>query len=226
MAAILFDLDGTLLDRDASLKRFLEEQYDRFSGLFVGVNRSLYIGTVVELDRFGHVLKPVVYAQVREKFGLSTGSEQLLLEDFEMYFHSLAIPFPGMHCLLQELLERDWRLGLVTNGSTRSQRPKIEALGIADYFATILISEEQGVKKPDSEIYHRAMRELNAIAKTTIFVGDHPEADIAGAGNLGLFTIWKRNICWPPPKKVDAVIDGLDEIPKIVEAWRLAKKIK
>ena len=218
--AVLFDLDGTLLDRASSLELFLNQQYDRFSGPLSGVDREVYLRTVVELDNHGYVPKPEVYAEAQAKFRLSSGLRQALLDDFETNFHGLAIPFPMMHEMLNALVSMSLGLGLVTNGLIRSQRPKIEALGIAGYFSAILISEEQGVRKPDPEIYHRAMRMLGSAPGETVFVGDHPEADIEGAARLGLKTIWKRNSCWPVPSQVDTTIDGLEEIPAILTMWR------
>lgn len=53
--AVLFDLDGTLLDRDASLKLFLDGQYERFAGPLAALERREYIGIMAALDGFGHV---------------------------------------------------------------------------------------------------------------------------------------------------------------------------
>ena len=220
MEAVLFDLDGTLLDRATTLERFLAQQYDRFRSQLSGLDRADYVRTVVALDGHGYVPKTVVYGQVREKFGLSPELESELLADFEARFHGMAIPFPGMHEMLQALVAMPLRLGLVTNGAIRSQRPKIEALDIARYFKVILISEEQGARKPEPEIYHRALRALQAAPERAVFVGDHPTADIEGAAKLGLRTIWKRNACWPAPVRCDAVIDSLAEIPPLLARWK------
>ncbi|WP_422602808.1 HAD hydrolase-like protein [Anabaena lutea] len=51
----------------------------------------------------------------------------------------------------------------------------------------------------------------------SVFVGDHPEADILGAKGAGLKAIWKRNSVWAEPQDVDVIIDELNEIPSIVE---------
>jgi len=221
--AVLFDLDGTLLDRASSLELFLNQQYDRFTDPLSAINREIYFQTIIELDRHGYVPKPEVYAQIQEKFQLSSELGLALLDDFETRFHGLAIPFSGMHEMLKSLSSMSLAMGLISNGATRSQRPKIEALGIADYFGVVLISEEQGVRKPDPDIYHRAMRKLGSNPENTVFIGDHPEADIEGAAKLGLKTIWKRNNCWPAPKQPDAAIDGLEEIPSIITLWREAE---
>jgi putative hydrolase of the HAD superfamily len=111
-------------------------------------------------------------------------------------------------------------MGLITNGAIRSQRPKIEALKIGSYFGAVLISEEQEIRKPNPEIYLRATRQLKCRPDQTVFVGDHPDADIDGAAVLGMKTIWKRNECWSVSKPPDAIIDGLDEIVPVISTWR------
>jgi putative hydrolase of the HAD superfamily len=220
--AILFDLDGTLLDRTSSLELFLIQQYSRFAASLSQINRELYVRTLLDLDNHGYVPKIEAYAQASELFRLGPDLGQALLDDFEAGFHGLAIPFPGMHEVLTLLSSMGLEMGLVTNGAIRSQRPKIEALKIGPYFRAILISEEQGVRKPDAEIYRRAMLRLGSTPESTVFIGDHPTADIEGAARLGIKTIWKRNTCWPAPKQMDASIDGLAEIPPIVTNMNLA----
>jgi putative hydrolase of the HAD superfamily len=220
ISAVLFDLDGTLLDRASTLNLFLHQQYERFTAQLSSIPREKYREAVVELDGFGYVPKIEVYPQIRDRFRLSDELSLALLHDFETHFHGLAIPFSGLHEMLKSLSSMSLALGLVTNGAIRSQRPKIEALGISGYFGTILISEEQGVRKPNPEIYHRAMQKLGSTPANSIFIGDHPETDIEGAAKLGLKTIWKRNNCWPEPSRRDAVIDRLEEIPARISAWQ------
>ncbi|WP_313957655.1 HAD hydrolase-like protein [Paenibacillus sp. Y412MC10] len=67
---VLFDLDGTLLDRDASLLRFTEDQYERFPEL-QRVDRDQYIRRFVELDARGYVWKDKVYEQLVREMDLS-----------------------------------------------------------------------------------------------------------------------------------------------------------
>jgi len=45
----------------------------------------------------------------------------------------------------------------------------------------------------------------------SMFVGDHPEADIAGARNAGMLPVWKRKPYWEVPEDVQR-IDQLGEI--------------
>ena len=107
-------------------------------------------------------------------------------------------------------------MGLVTNGAVDSQQPKIDGLGIARYFDTMLISEAEGVVKPDAEIFRRATDNLGISPDQAVMIGDNPEADIRGAKSCGMKAIWKRDEYWEAPEIVDAVIDDLDELPSII----------
>ncbi|MEH7532490.1 HAD hydrolase-like protein, partial [Priestia megaterium] len=59
--AVVFDLDGTLLDRDSSLKLFIEDQYKRYSDQVGHIPQKEYISRFIELDNKGYVWKDKVY---------------------------------------------------------------------------------------------------------------------------------------------------------------------
>lgn len=63
MKAVIFDLDGTLLDRESSLLSFLEDQYVRFRGL-QKIDKQAFVNRFVELDCRGYVWKDAVYRQI------------------------------------------------------------------------------------------------------------------------------------------------------------------
>ncbi len=99
------------------------------------------------------------------------------------------------------------------------QNSSIDGLEIRNYFDIILISEIEQVRKPNPEIFQRAVVKLGTAAQDSVFVGDHPEADIKGAKNAGMKTIWKRNLSWVETTEADAIIDELNEIPAILEQF-------
>lgn len=57
MKAVVFDLDGTLLDREKSVQKFIENQYDRIVYSQECVNKKDYIARFIELDRQGYTSK-------------------------------------------------------------------------------------------------------------------------------------------------------------------------
>ena len=217
--AVLFDLDGTLLDRDASVEQFVSVQYERLAEHLSHIPKSDYISRFIELDCHGHVWKDKVYQDLVTEFSIETISWQTLLEDYEMRFQFHCVPFQFLTEMLNELRQQGYLLGIITNGRGQFQARAIEGLGIRDYFDALLISEVEQVRKPQLAIFQRALKRLGVAALDSVFVGDHPEADIAGAKGAMMKTIWKRNSSWTGAKEADAIVDRLDEIPSIVEQF-------
>jgi putative hydrolase of the HAD superfamily len=89
-------------------------------------------------------------------------------------------------------------------------------LGIEKYFETILISEWEGMKKPDHEIFEKALKQLNVLANECVYIGDHRENDIKAARKVGMKTIWKKDIYWDDVE-ADFIIEDLSEILIIIE---------
>ena len=124
--------------------------------------------------------------------------------------------------MLDTLKQQGYLLGIITNGRGEFQAKAISGLGIDDYFDAILISEIEGVRKPELEIFQLALDRLGVLAQNSIFVGDNPTADISGAKNAGMRAIWKRNSDWREPTDADATIDELSEIPLLLARFNNA----
>jgi putative hydrolase of the HAD superfamily len=216
MKSVIFDLDGTLLNRDASVEQFVSIQHDRLSEHLSHIPKNDYIARFIELDCHGHVWKDKVYQSLVSEFAIGGISWQSLLEDYEMQFQFHCVPFQFLTKMLNELKKQGYLLGMITNGRSPFQSRAIDGLMIRNYFDTILISEVEQVRKPQVEIFQRAMNRLGVSAKDSVFVGDHPETDIVGAKSAMMKTIWKRNLSWTVAKEADAIIDELSEIPPIL----------
>lgn len=219
--AILFDLDGTLLDREASIKYFISHQYERFYQKLNNIQKDSYIARFIELDCHGYVWKDKVYQSLVSEFSIKNITWQDLLQDYETQFIHACVPFPNLLPTLDKLKTEGYFLGIITNGLGIFQSRSIQGLGIQDYFQAILISEIEGVRKPDAEIFYRALKKLGTTAEQSVFVGDHPTVDILGAKNIGMKAIWKRDNYWGEPIEVDAIIDDLISLPSIIQEWKL-----
>lgn len=214
--AILFDLDGTLLDRETSLKQFILNQYNRCALAQYGISKDNYISRFIELDCQGHVWKDKVYQSLVSEFSIETLSWQDLLQDYENQFIYSCVPFPHLHSTL-DILKKKYLLGMITNGLGTFQTSTIQGLGIENYFEVILISEVEGVRKPDAEIFSRALQKLGVTAEQSVFVGDNPKVDVLGALSIGMKAVWKRDSYWVEPVEVDAIIDDLSLLPTIIQ---------
>ena len=216
LRAVLFDLDGTILDRTSSLRVYLHQQARRLPEVFETVPFGEYVDTFLELDGNGYVERTELFRKLEGVFAMSPGLGDALLADYQTHFPDVCVPFPRAHQTLSLLREQGLGMALVTNGPVASQQPKIDGLGIASYFHTILISEAEGVRKPDREIFRRATDTLGVSAEEAVMVGDNPETDIGGAKSFGMKAIWKRDESWEPPAVVDAVINELGELPQVI----------
>ncbi len=216
--AVFFDLDGTLLDRDASVQQFIGIQYDRLRHNLSHIAKNDYIARFIELDSHGYVWKDKVYQQLVEEFQIDGLTWQMLLQDYEQQFQHHCIPFSGLVEMLILLRKQGYLLGIISNGRGEFQAHAIEGLGIQDYFDVILISEFEQIRKPEAEIFYIAAQRLGVMYQDCVFVGDNPEADIIGAKNAGMKAIWKRNLSWQEAKEADAIVDELHEIPLIIES--------
>jgi len=187
--AVIFDLDGTLLDRDSSLYRFAGDQYDRLR-LGNADDRRAWVERFLALDEHGYVWKDRVYRELVHEFGLSR-SWETLLEDYLAKFHRHCVGFPHLTETLERLRKRGLKLAVITNGFTDFQLNNLRSLGIEPYFDTISISEREGLRKPDPEIFHRTARRLGVDVSESVYVGDHPVNDVAASRRAGMRGIWK-----------------------------------
>ena len=99
-------------------------------------------------------------------------------------------PFPGAIDTLRRLKGAGRRLGLLTNGSSESQRGKIDKLGLAEFFDHIQIEGEFGIGKPDERAYRNALDALGVGPSEVWMIGDNLDFDIHAAQQLGIYAIW------------------------------------
>ena len=83
--------------------------------------------------------------------------------------------------------------------------------GIDHYFSSVTTSEEVGVKKPNPKVFLTALQKANSKAADCIMIGDSLEADILGAKNIGMQTIFYNYRNESISQKIKA-IDSLLEI--------------
>jgi putative hydrolase of the HAD superfamily len=129
-----------------------------------------------------------------ETLGYALQPEDLRInESVEAYFS--AFPehchlIPGTKEMLQTLRET-YRLGLLSNFTHGpAARKIIERVGLNPFFDVIIISGEEGYRKPHPSVFHRLVEGLGVEPGQTIYVGDDPEPDINGAQGAGLRPVW------------------------------------
>ena len=144
---------------------------------------------VTHRDQLQSVVKYALSGEVKLK-------EEWVPELSSAYISSLfEIPpylNPDAKKTLQWLQKRDMRIGLICNtGITPGfvLRRFLSQIGIAEFFNSMIFSDEVGIRKPDPEIFRLAAKELNAKPCEAIHIGDNLKTDVWGAKNAGFRAI-------------------------------------
>jgi putative hydrolase of the HAD superfamily len=210
--AVVFDLDGTLLDRRRSFERFVRDQWARLRHILRTVDEEEYVQTLIELDRDGYAPRKELFTGMIAHFELPYGLAKDLLDDYRAGFPAACLLFPDAVQTLSSLRAAGLKLGMITNGSVRMQSGKLECLALSPMFDTILISHAEGISKPNPQLFLRAVERLDANPARAAFVGDHLEVDVAGARAAGMQTIWRRDPSVSRMVEADAVIEELGDL--------------
>ncbi len=195
--ALLFDLDDTLCDyapaRDLRLRTAFLLNGNGRPVARPDIDLEEMIAASLRRHPHGAEHFPELFAE----FGIDRRAAERAQEWYRANrFYGLSL-FDDVRPVLSTLKAnsaagsgRERSIGLITNGPTEVQRQKVELLGIGDLVDFVIISEEFGVAKPDPAIFAEALRRADATANRSLFVGDSPEFDIAGARASGIAPVW------------------------------------
>ena len=195
---IFFDLDRTLWDFDAAAEVAFERIYEKydlkekgipsahdFHEVYHPLNEHLW-----ELYRENKITKDDLnrtrFVLPLEHYGIHDVELADHLSEGYVYWSPRIVRLvPGTLELL-EYLKPKYHLHLITNGFQEIQDTKLTLSGMKPYFETLTVSEEVGVKKPNPEIFHYALRKANAKAEESLMIGDEMAVDIDGARAAGM----------------------------------------
>ena len=110
-----------------------------------------------------------------------------------------AIP-PESLWFLQTLRAKGLKTGLITN-TFSDECAMILSSPLYSLFDAAMISYEQGISKPDPEIYRRAMQALKVTPEECLYVGDGGSHELQAARSLGMQAIqctWFRDLAYEP----------------------------
>jgi putative hydrolase of the HAD superfamily len=158
-----------------------------------------------------------LFGGLTTRFDLPTDLADRLLTDYRARFPGACRLFPDVLKTLSSMRASGLKIGLITNGSFRMQSRKLESVALGSAFDTVLISDAEGISKPDVRIFLRALERLEVEPAAAAFVGDSPEVDIAGARAAGMRAIWRRDPGRSGTVEADAVIDRLADLVALLE---------
>ena len=122
---------------------------------------------------------------------------------------------------LETLHGSGFRIGAVSNGSDHwNALELLDRARLQGYFELVLTSAADGRRKPDPSIFRAALEHFHVEPSRVVMIGDSYEADILGAGNLGIRTIWITRRVSPTSAPVttepDATLPTLSGVPALL----------
>ncbi|XP_061601036.1 N-acylneuraminate-9-phosphatase [Cololabis saira] len=231
--AILFDLDNTLIEtRQAGevaiqktsdflkttldidddtvrsicgkfKQKLLHEEFDSSSGRSIDEVRVRHWEESIT-ETLGHCPGPSLAAQCYDRWKTSR-LEVLSLS-------------PEVRDLLK-LLRSSYKLLLLTNGETKTQREKVEAVGCEEFFDAVVVGGEHPEQKPFLSIFTLCFQLLGVAAQDCVMVGDSLDTDILGGVTAGVrATVWINNdgAVLDGPAKPDYSIPTVLDLPHVL----------
>ncbi len=204
--AVLFDMFDTLMLIEKnhafyspSLKRaykFLVEngikvRFTEFRDAYIKARDALYVEADANLEephfnaRISNALKLLGF-RVDARNGIVAGATNAFCKGFMEY---VSIDEHAVEVLRK--LQRKYKLGIVSNFAIPECVGKLlETHGLDRFFDVVVVSAAVNKRKPSPEIFQKALEKLNVDATETVFVGDTVDADIKGAKDMGMQTIF------------------------------------
>ena len=183
MKAVLFDLDGTLIDTATDFIRILQDMC-REKGCAI-VDADLIHTQVSEGAR---AMVKLVYPELDVEDPIFLAHRQRFLD---VYGANIAVKtdlFDGMYPLLEELESQQIPWGIVTNKPRWLSESLLNALNLTERCAVLVCPEDVSKTKPDPEPMYLAAQNINIDVQDCIYVGDHPR-DIDAGRDAQMYTI-------------------------------------
>mgnify|MGYP000218042753 CR=1 FL=1 len=245
LKAILFDLDDTLIDWSTFTDNWEVREAKHLRGVFDYICREVYPLTdwnayaqeyfnrvrdawmnardSLLAPHLGHILLDAALAQ-----GIPEGAlgVQECLNAYNWAAPESTYAFPDVPAALRILRENNIKIGIVTNAFQPMTLRDIEMKthGLLDFFPECRISAaDVGYLKPHPKIFQFALECLGTEPHETIFVGDNPVADIAGAQGAGLKAVMR--VKHPTQPLIsglvvpDGAINTLNDLLLLLDKW-------
>jgi HAD superfamily hydrolase (TIGR01662 family) len=210
--ALLHSLQGSgLVLSEQNFLRQVETRFAEFdaqkSGEFLEFTTTFILRSLLADLGYSEVPEAVLQQAIRAMYAVSQAHWKLEAD---------ALP------TLQLLREQGYRMGIISNaGDDQDVQTLIDKAGLRSYFEVILTSAALGIRKPNPRLFHQALQHWGASPESAVMIGDTLGADILGAHNAGLSSVWitrRASLDQPHQDTIipNARVAALSELPKLL----------
>ncbi|MFC8734005.1 HAD family hydrolase [Luteimicrobium sp. NPDC057192] len=182
----LLDLDNTLAGRTDAFASWAESAIAE-----AGASPDV-LAEILEVDQDGHGSKEALGRLLVDRLGWDDDVPGAITR-FRAGIIDRVRLYDGVPELLEELRGAGHRVAVVTNGTSAQQRAKVARCGLEERVDVIVVSDEEGVAKPDPRLLEIALERLGATGADrdrVWMVGDAAHADVLAGRAAGVRTAW------------------------------------
>ena len=213
--AVLFDLDGTLID---SIGLLLECMHHAFEGRTPAPTDEEWIATL------GTPLRKQLAAYIDSDAEIETVTAKYRTYQRERH-DSLTKSYPGVNEVILELHRRGHPMGVVTSKSNEMMDRGLEWLGALEMMRTRIGMNSCDIHKPDPFPVRLALKELGYEPHEALFVGDSPHDIKAGnaAGVISVAALWGPfTRAQLEPYHPKHFLESITDLPPLIEKLETA----
>ncbi|MBF9002866.1 HAD family hydrolase [Vibrio nitrifigilis] len=197
--AIYFDLDNTLVHRNASIDRFSEGFVQRYVSLLSHVSCEQVANLIKTIDNGGYLGDKRRYRKISQAIGAELSTKlcwqqpiaaDQLERDWKTHFPQSTVEMPSATKVLNELAKKGYYLAIISNGGQQSRINTLAATSFSPLIHHLVSSEQFGAKKPDPAIFLETISQAGFRPNECVYVGHHPVNDMQGAYNAGMHAVW------------------------------------
>ncbi len=218
MKAVLFDLDGTLIDTAADFIRIIQQ-------MCCDEQRPVVDAELIrtQVSEGARAMVKLVYPELDVTDPVFLAHRQRFLD---VYGENIVVDtdlFNGMYPLLEELEAKQIPWGIVTNKPRGLSESLLKELNLSSRCSVLVCPEDVQNTKPDPEPMYLAAKQLQIAAEEIIYVGDHPR-DIDAGRNASMYTILAAYGYLPTESRddldawnADAIIQTVPELHELLK---------
>ena len=219
--AVIFDLDHTLFDRYKTISKIVDTYFEETffkSDIDREVAKKEWIYADKNFVHFGFA-NVLEYLKGKDMIKDGVTKENIFSDFVSPLFMKIAVPFDFSVPTLKEL-RKNYKTGLITNGKHALQAKKLEMLNMTDVFDEVMISDDYGVRKPDTKLFQIMSEKLGIAPGEMLYVGDNPINDIEASRNAGYIPVWVKTTgtwIYPDIAKPELQIETVAELPELLK---------
>ncbi|MBR2316068.1 MAG: bifunctional riboflavin kinase/FAD synthetase [Clostridia bacterium] len=215
--AIFFDFDDTLQSRQGAYRLYCEAFMDKYFPGVEGEKREKMLNEMEEYVDGGYKDREDYFPELIELWGWDDHPPmQELYDSFNNDYGKYVVMLPHALDVLEEIKQRGYTMGIISNGVSVLQNTKLDTAGIRDMFDVITVSGDFGVYKPDRRIFDEACRQAGFSNEECLFIGDHPINDIQGALGADMKAV-RMNQGDFYNKDIDSNIPTIEDLRELLE---------